>query len=607
MLLPAPLLAVSRLATPVRWHAGACQAADLRDVLDPQGLAEMDAIRIWQEAALQQAELAAQRLRELLGSGLGLLHSELGLDLGLEPSRLPSWALLLVPALLLGLIFWVAACAGRRKNRAGPVEAPSGVSKIPVGSRNTKNEDARKKNKKKGQEKSKSSEQSVPELSEEEVIEPAQKDSLKQARDAEKKIEKPKKKKKTKSDLKQGQFASSLDGKEFEEGTWETKISNKEKRQHRKRVKGSGESESAGIEMSSMTAAEPLTNLLSFPVGIRKNKVPSESAVIPTVNGGGWNEKPIKIPQLIGGDEKWVSMPSGAGKKKSETSTWGQDSGDANGKDWSAPWSERPLFQSIPAWSAVDGRMNTSEKSSASFPTLTLNTVVTGSKSEPVSQASAPDVQWDLSGNQPRIDDEWSGSNGLNCAETASDWKAPAEEWGNFAEEEIQPLPLAEEPITDVPKISDDEKEKGDPNVQSSTSGKTKKKKKKKKKQGEDGTSAAQDTDDLDRETGDDCQEELPAIQTTLEVAPPLNTITSEPDEPEEELCPIAVFTEPSVTVSQNNTEKISAQVPQPLQEADVSSLNKQNSVPPPLQTKSEESWESPKQVKKKKKARRET
>lgn len=568
----------------------------------------MDAVRVWQEAAFQQAELAAQRLRELLGLGLGLLHSELGLDLGLEPARFPSWALLLVPALLLSLIFFVAACASRRKSRASPAEALIGVSKVPAGSKSTKSEEARKKSKKKGSEKNKPSEPSVPELSEEEIIESGQKDTLKQGRDAEKKIEKPKKKKKTKSDLKQGQFTSSLDGKEFEEGTWETKISNKEKRQHRKRVKGSGEPESAGMEISSLVATEPLTNLSSFPVGIRKNKVSSESSVMPTVNGGGWNEKTIKIPQLIGGEEKWVSMPSSAaGKKKAENSTWGQDSGDANGKDWSAPWSERPLFQSIPAWSAVDGRINTSEKSSASFPTLALNPVVTGSTSEPVSQANAPDGQWDLSCNQPRIDDEWSGSNGLNCAETASDWKAPAEEWGNFAEEETPSLPLTEEPITDVPKISDDEKEKGDPNVQSSTSGKTKKKKKKKKKQGEDGTSPAQDGDDLDREIGDDCQEELPAIQTQ-EVAPPLNAIiTSEPDEPEEESCSLADFTEPSVTVSQNISEKISIQVPQPLQEADVSSLNKQNSVPPPLQTKSEESWESPKQVKKKKKARRET
>ncbi|XP_078543115.1 protein LYRIC isoform X2 [Lissotriton helveticus] len=564
----------------------------------------MDAVGVWQEAALKQAELAAQRLRELLGLGLGLLHSELGLDLGLEPARFPTWALLLVPVLLLSLIFFVAACASRRKSRASPAEAVSGVSKVPSGSKSTKSEEARKKSKRKGPEKSKPSELSVPELSEEEIIESAQKDTLKQGRDAEKKIEKPKKKKKTKSDLKQGQFTSSLDGKEFEEGAWETKISNKEKRQHRKRVKGSGESELAGVEISSLVATEPLTNLSSFPVGMRKNKVSSESSVIPTVNGGGWNEKPIKIQQLIGGEEKWVSMPSSsssaAGKKKAENSTWGQDSGDANGKDWSAPWT---------AWSAVDGRINTSEKSSASFPTLALNPVVTGSTSEPVSQANAPDGQWDLSCTQPRIDDEWSGSNGLNSAETASDWKAPAEEWGNFAEEETPSLPLTEEPITDVPKISDDEKEKGDPNVQSSTSGKTKKKKKKKKKQGEDGTSLAQDGDDLDKEIGDDCQEELPAIQTQ-EVAPPLNAIiTSEPDEHEEESCPLDVFTEPSVTVSQNNSEKISVQVPQPLplQEADVSSLNKQNSVPPPLQTKSEENWESPKQVKKKKKARRET
>ncbi|XP_069477505.1 protein LYRIC isoform X2 [Ambystoma mexicanum] len=533
----------------------------------------MDSVVVWQEAALQQAELVAQRMRELLGFVLVWLRSELGLEVGLEPARLPTWALLLLPALLVVVLLWAAACGGRRKSRAVPVDTPSGAGKTTVGARSSKTEEGKKKSKRKVPEKIKSAEQSVPELSEEEVIESYQKETLKLARDAEKKIEKSKKKKKSKSDTKQGQL-SSLDGKEFEEGTWETKISNKEKRQHRKRVKGTGESELSGVE--AVLATEQLANLVAFPVGIRKNKVSTDLSGIPTVNGGGWNEKPIKISQLGGGEEKWLSMPSSAAGKKTETSTWSQDSGDANGKDWSAPWSERPLFQSIP------------------------------SASEAISQPGAPDVQWDLSCNPPRIDDEWSGSNGLNCAETSSDWKAPAEEWGNYNEVEIPNLPLTEEPLADVPKISDDEKEKVDPNVQCVSSAKTKKKKKKKKKQGEDGGSPAQDTDDLEREVGDDFQEEPSSNEPPLEVDLPLNIIlTSEPDEPEEESSQI-VFIEPSVTVSQNITEKITIQVPQPLQE-DVSSSNKQNSVPPPLQTKSEESWESPKQVKKKKKARRET
>lgn len=75
----------------------------------------------------------------------------------------------------------------------------------------------------------------------------------------------------------------------------------------------------------------------------------------PTVNGGSWNEKSVKISQISAGDEKWASVSSAAtGKRKTETSAWGQDSGDANGngKDWGVSlvgrtWRERPLFHGI--------------------------------------------------------------------------------------------------------------------------------------------------------------------------------------------------------------------------------------------------------------------
>lgn len=75
-----------------------------------------------------------------------------------------------------------------------------------------------------------------------------------------------------------------------------------------------------------------------------------------TVNGGSWNEKSVKISSQIGvGEEKWTSVHSAAaGKRKPETSAWGQDTGDANGngKDWGVslvgrPWKERSLFTPI--------------------------------------------------------------------------------------------------------------------------------------------------------------------------------------------------------------------------------------------------------------------
>ncbi|NWR73004.1 LYRIC protein, partial [Centropus unirufus] len=154
-----------------------------------------------------------------------------------------------------------------------------------------------------------------------------------------------------------------------------------------------------------------------------------------TVNGGSWNEKSVKISsQIVAGEEKWTSVPSNAaGKRKTETSAWGQDTGDANGngKDWGVtlvgrPWKERSLFTPI------------------------------GSNSESVSQPGTSDFQWDLSHAQPPVDDEWSGLNGLSSADPSSDWNAPAEEWGNWVDEDkVASVPQPE-------KISDVQKVKGD-------------------------------------------------------------------------------------------------------------------------------------------------
>lgn len=60
-------------------------------------------------------------------------------------------------------------------------------------------------------------------------------------------------------------------------GTWETKISNREKRQQRKRDKvltdsGSGESNLQGVENAVTVSIEQLMPTPSLPVGLRKNK-----------------------------------------------------------------------------------------------------------------------------------------------------------------------------------------------------------------------------------------------------------------------------------------------------------------------------------------------
>ncbi|XP_007999356.1 protein LYRIC isoform X4 [Chlorocebus sabaeus] len=564
------------------------------------------AARSWQDELAQQAEEGSARLREMLSVGLGFLRTELGLDLGLEPKRYPGWVILVgTGALGLLLLFllgygWAAACAGARKKRRSPPRKREEAAAAPAAApddlallKNLRSEEQKKKNRKKLSEKPKPNGRTV-ELAEGEAVRTPQSVTAKQPPEIDKKNEKSKKnKKKSKSDAKAVQNSSRHDGKEVDEGAWETKISHREKRQQRKRDKvltdsGSLDSTIPGIENTITVTTEQLTTA-SFPVGSKKNKGDSHLNVQVsnfksgkgdstlqvssglnenlTVNGGGWNEKSVKLSsQISAGEEKWNSVsPASAGKRKTEPSAWSQDTGDANanGKDWGRSWSDRSIFSGIAAWSSVDRGMNTSEQNSASFASLTLNSAVSGSTAEPVSQSTTSDYQWDVSRNQPYIDDEWSGLNGLSSADPNSDWNAPAEEWGNWVDEERASLLKSQEPIPDDQKVSDDDKEKGEGAL---PTGKSKKKKKKKKKQGEDNSHAQ-----------------------------PIKTL------------PPATSTEPSVILSKSDSDKSSSQVPPTLQETDKSKSNtKQNSVPP-SQTKSETSWESPKQIKKKKKARRET
>ncbi|XP_004768571.1 protein LYRIC isoform X4 [Mustela nigripes] len=547
------------------------------------------AAQSWQDELARQAEEGSARLREMLSVGLGFLRTELGLDLGLEPKRYPGWVILVgtgaLGLLLLVLLCygWAAACAGARKKRRSPPRKREEAAAVPAAApddlallKNLRSEEQKKKNRKKLPEKPKPNGRTV-EVADEEVVRTPRSITTKQPLEADKKNEKSKKnKKKSKSDAKAVQNSSRHDGKEVDEGAWETKISHREKRQQRKRDKvqtdsGSLDSTIPGIENTITVTTEQLTTA-SFPVGSKKNKGDSHLNVQVsnfksgkgdstlqvssglnenlTVNGGGWNEKSVKLSsQISAGEEKWNSVsPASAGKRKSEPSAWGQDTGDANanGKDWGRSWSDRSIF---------------------------------------------------------------SGIDGLSSADPSSDWNAPAEEWGNWVDEERASLLKSQEPIPDDQKVSDDDKEKGEGAL---PTGKSKKKKKKKKKQGED-NSPAQDTE-LEKEIREELPMNTSKVRPKQEKTFPLKTIsTSDPAEaliknsqPIKTLPP-AIPTEPSVILSKSDSDKSSSQVPPILQETDKSKSNtKQNSVPP-SQTKSETSWESPKQIKKKKKARRET
>lgn len=578
------------------------------------------AARSWQDELAQQAEEGSARLRELLSVGLGFLRTELGLDLGLEPKRYPGWVILVgTGALGLLLLFllgygWAAACAGARKKRrspprkreeaAPPTPAPDDLAQL----KNLRSEEQKKKNRKKLPEKPKPNGRTV-EVPEDEVVRNPRSITAKQAPETDKKNEKSKKnKKKSKSDAKAVQNSSRHDGKEVDEGAWETKISHREKRQQRKRDKvltdsGSLDSTIPGIENTITVTTEQLTTA-SFPVGSKKNKGDSHLNVQVsnfksgkgdstlqvssrlnenlTVNGGGWSEKSVKLSSQLS-EEKWNSVPpTSAGKRKTEPSAWTQDTGDtnANGKDWGRNWSDRSIFSGI------------------------------GSTAEPVSQSTTSDYQWDVSRNQPYIDDEWSGLNGLSSADPSSDWNAPAEEWGNWVDEDRASLLKSQEPVSNDQKVSDDDKEKGEGAL---PTGKSKKKKKKKKKQGED-NSHTQDTEDLEKDTREELPVNTSKARPKQEKACSLKTMsTSDPVEvliknsqPIKTLPP-AISAEPSITLSKGDSDNSSSQVPPMLQDTDKPKSNaKQNSVPP-SQTKSETNWESPKQIKKKKKARRET
>lgn len=560
----------------------------------------------WQEAAAQQAEEVSARLRQLLITGLGLLRSELGLELGLEPQRYPAWVFLAVPVSLgLFLLFVLLHCVTSRSSpspkRVTPhheKEQPVIQARAPVPSKTLKVEELKKKNKKKPGEKAKPNGRPV-EFSEEVVIPAIKKESPKQSLDADKKNEKIKKnKKKPKADTKPTP-SSHQDKKEAEEGNWETKISNKEKRQQRKRDKGAD----GDVPDTGTSVVEAFNVITTQSTNIRKSKGPSEASAL---NGSSWNEKPTKVipSQLV--EEKWVPPTNTAGKKKAEPCTWNQDTAETNGKEWSAPWSERSIFPGIATWSGVDTRLNSSEKR-PTFSSIGLNNAVSAAVSESVPQTSVTDNQWEVPPAEPSIDDEWSGLNGLNTGDSSSDWNAPAEVWGNYGEDG-EPRPQSEEPEQDAPKVSDDDKEKDE----LAASGKSKKKKKKKKKQEESGspTQEAEST----RDTGNGYKEvSVPATvtaqipKTIPKAIPKIVAKSNELKEKQtvQETRLHTVFTEAPASAKHNHSEKGPAKAQQP-QEGNTS-VTKQNNVSPPLPAKSEENWESPKQVKKKKKARRET
>ncbi|XP_054910023.1 metadherin a isoform X2 [Poeciliopsis prolifica] len=419
--------------------------------------------------ALEKAELLSSRLRELVSSGQGLVRAQFGVDLGLKPELYPSWLVLSAAAvgLLLPLLLgasWAALCGAGGGRPVGKKRAPQvnrggeETQKAGFNGKSVKPEEPKRRNRKKTGDKKTQSNGQPPVVAQGEVKEivaaskPAtQLKAVKQVHEASPPVQVKKTKKKPKTDVKPVQVLPTSEVKEPDDGAWETKVSNREKRQQRKKDKGSEDSGSPGGNKASKahveTPAAPATNKKKRGNNENQHSRPnskgdgasgkgkalnSSSAwrAEPTVNGEGWPDVPLKATGQAGSVE---------GKK----------------------WSSIPPVVPQAAWSSMDGKMK-----AMPFSVLQLNSA------DPLSNSAK--LQW---ANQTIVDDQWSGVKGT-AADSSSDWSAPAEHWGNYEEPSVPAVAAAAALQKDQPKVSEDEKNTDDP---SGGAAKSKKKRKKKK------------------------------------------------------------------------------------------------------------------------------
>ncbi|XP_076610422.1 metadherin a isoform X1 [Chaetodon auriga] len=440
--------------------------------------------------ALEKAELLSSRLKEVLSSGQGYVRSQFGVDLGLKPELYPTWVILTTAAvgllLLLGLS-WAAVCGGLLigKKRGSPVSQGSCEPEKANLAKTAKPEEQKKRSKKKTHEKKTQSNGQPVVVAQEEVkvtevvSKMAPQIKTEKVHEVQAPVQVKKNKKKTKTDVKPVQHVSTNDGKEPDDGAWETKVSNREKKQQRRKDKGPEDSGSpGGVEAPKTNVEAPVA---TAPTNTKKNRGNQESrhsrstgkgdaasgAVSsswreePSVNGGGWTDMSMKIPGQMGVMEgtKWSAIHTAAHyRAPPKRQSWAKET--------------------QVAWSGIDGRIKT-DINPVSFSMLGQNTT------DPV--ANSMELQW--SGHLD-VDDEWSGFNGMAAVDPSSDWNAPAEHWGNYEEPPVlvTPAPPAkEQPVPN--KVSEDEKDVEDP---SGAAAKSKKKRKKKKKSEEEAASEAQ-------------------------------------------------------------------------------------------------------------------
>ncbi|XP_016147912.1 protein LYRIC [Sinocyclocheilus grahami] len=518
----------------------------------------------WQEIASLHVEQITGYVRETLSTGLVYLKSELGIDLGLNPDLCAPWLLLLTAwaGLVLILIVWVSVCRGLSKrlsgtetgeniaDNTGPVQT---VKKADEPRRRNRKKDAEKKAQRNGlavepQEEAKEVDgQELPEV----------------------KTDKAKKnKKKPKPPAKEKKSSTSVDGKEPDEGTWETKVSNREKRQQRRKDKAPGDGSGSPVATAASSAISTLeedqtapeepettittTTTVSTPPIQREVEVgPPEieasfirDTVVPqvmpcweevAVNSSGWSDLGLQLPPQMASvqAESWTCMTVPTERQSSEPSVWPQDMEGS--------------------WTIVDG-----SHIPASFSGL----------------AAVPDLSWSAQPPVP-LDDEWSGINSTS-ADLSCDWNAPSEEWGNYVEQQpVSAAPL-EPSVPEVAQEYDNEKDKDE--AVAPGSGKAKKKKKKKKM----------------ADAGPSAQPQVKAERDTSVVATPAQSAAGNVS---------AATAGPRVDDTACAVPSVPAQTQRRMTRPEPTD----RSTPVPTQKKADDSRESPKQPVKKKKARRET
>ncbi|TMS10658.1 protein LYRIC isoform X1 [Larimichthys crocea] len=525
----------------------------------------------WQAAASQQATLLTNRLNELLSKGLGLLRSELGVDLGLKPELIPPWVILLAACtgLVLMVALWASACRALFKTRPAASTVDDGVEAKRAVSKPVKSEEPKKK-KKKAEKKAQSNGRAGAEPQEEAIVSeeivPHHQPPPPEVK-AERTAEAKKSKKKAKQAVKETKTVTA-DGKEPEEGTWETKVSNKEKREQRKKDKSSSDgsaSPGGGDTPVSTPPEQPKASAAPAPANQKKKKAESTKAkaekveaVVPQVNNSevavasaAVTDMAVKVPthSVVPKTGPWTTS-------REPASLWG---GDIDG-----------------SWTVIEP-----ERNLVSLAGLSAGTA------EPVR-----DLPW-LS--QPRVDDEWSGLNG-GSVDPSSDWNAPSEVWGNYEEPTPEPPAAKEQPLPEPAKVNlliaaadddDDEKDKGE--TAADGAAKTKKKKKKKKKAAEEAAGQGEEPE----------KEAAPAASVKKQPPVQENTAAVQP------VKAAAVEARVEQPVKDNITQKPPVtQVPQ--KPTDGEPTAKQNNVSAPTQQKKPEESQVPKPAKKKK-ARRET